>query len=115
MSADASGPFPSTNLAQAAAAGILRIAPDDNIGVTTRVVAAGESLEIAGRRATVRQPIPVGHKIALEAIPAGGHVRKYGVPIGSATCDIAPGDYVHTHNLRSNYLPTYTRDHQATG
>ena len=97
------------------AACVLRISPDDNIGVTTRSVADGESLEIAGRTVTVRQSIPVGHKIALEPISAGGPVRKYGVPIGSATCDIAPGDYVHIHNVRSNYLPTYTRDHQATG
>jgi len=97
------------------AACVLRISPDDNIGVTTRSVAAGESLEIAGRTLTVARPIPVGHKIALEPIPAGGPVRKYGVSIGSATCDIAPGDYVHTHNVQSDYLPTYTREHQSTG
>jgi altronate hydrolase len=30
---------------------------------------------------------------------AGAEVRKYGWPIGRATCDIAAGDHVHTHNL----------------
>ena len=33
---------------------------------------------------------------------------KYGAPIGRATRDIAPGEYVHTHNMTSDYLPTYT-------
>lgn len=94
---------------------ILRLAPEDNVGVATRSIAAGESLDLGGRTVAAPQAIPVGHKIALEPIPAGEPVRKYGMPIGSAACDIAVGQYVHTHNVRSNYLPTYTRDHQAQG
>jgi altronate dehydratase small subunit len=46
----------------------------------------------------------------LLAIPTGEKILEYGAPIGSATCDIRPGDYVHTHNLQSDYLPTYTLD-----
>ena len=42
-------------------------------------------------------------------IAAGEKVFKYGAPIGSATQPIAPGDYVHTRNLKSDYLPTYAR------
>jgi hypothetical protein len=33
---------------------------------------------------------------------------KYNCPIGSATAPIAAGDYVHVHNVASDYLPTYT-------
>ena len=30
------------------------------------------------------------------------------MPIGSATRDIEPGEHVHLHNMKSDYLPTYT-------
>jgi len=30
--------------------------------------------------------------------------------IGTATADIGRGEHVHTHNLESDYLPTYTHD-----
>jgi hypothetical protein len=35
-------------------------------------------------------------------------VIKYGVSIGSATRDIELGELVHLHNMKSDYLPTYT-------
>ena len=92
---------------------ILQISPSDNIGVAARPIEAGETILVAGRRVKVALRIPIGHKIALEPIAAGGKVVKYGAPIGSAVCDVAPGEYVHTHNLQSDYLPTYTYDHAA--
>lgn len=42
-----------------------------------------------------------GHKYARTAIKAGQPVIKYGFPIGEAICDIAQGEHVHTHNLRT--------------
>jgi altronate dehydratase len=89
---------------------VLRIAPQDNIGVVTTAIDAGESILIAGRPVTLFRRIPTGHKIALAPVAGGEKVIKYGAAIGSATCDIRPGDYVHTHNLKSDYLPTYTLD-----
>ena len=47
-------------------------------------------------------PILQGHKIALQDIAAGAHVIKYGHPIGTATQDICAGDWVHSHNLKTN-------------
>jgi len=47
-------------------------------------------------------PIPQGHKIALKDIAAGAFVVKYGHPIGVATQDIVSGEWVHSHNLRTN-------------
>ena len=47
----------------------------------------------------VRQPIPSGHKVALQEIPAGEPVRRYGQVIGFAKQTILPGEHVHTHNL----------------
>ena len=43
-----------------------------------------------------------GHKYALRDIAAGENIVKYGVPIGRATEDIAPGQWVHTHNMATN-------------
>ena len=51
---------------------------------------------------TVRVELSTGHKHALKPIKAGENVIKYGFPIGHATCDIAEGEWVHSHNLATN-------------
>jgi altronate hydrolase len=43
-----------------------------------------------------------GHKVALTDIHAGEHIIKYGFPIGHATIDIKAGEWVHTHNIKTN-------------
>lgn len=50
--------------------------------------------------------IPAGHKVARKAINAGEMVIKYGQPIGHATCDIAAGEWVHSHNMVTNLSGT---------
>jgi hypothetical protein len=92
------------------AARLLRLAPEDNICVVTATVEPGEVVEFEGRQIRFADRIPTGHKVAVVAIAKGQRIRKYGVPIGSATEEIQPGQYVHTHNLKSDYLPTYTLD-----
>lgn len=49
----------------------------------------------------LRERVPLGHKLALRDVPAGGDVIEYGVRVGVASADIARGDYVHVHNVRS--------------
>jgi len=73
-------------------------------------IVPGEHLTLGDQTLTAVDPVPVGHKLAVALIAAGDKVIKYGAPIGSATRDIAPGQHVHTHNLKSDYLPTYTLD-----
>ena len=46
--------------------------------------------------------MPAGHKVAVTSLRSGDAVVKYGCPIGVATCDIAAGEWVHSHNVRSN-------------
>jgi len=89
---------------------VLRLSPDDNIGVATTTLEAGQTVACAGQPITLAQRIPTGHKLALVDIAAGQKVVKYGAPIGSASRAIAAGEYVHTHNMQSDYLPTYTLD-----
>ena len=50
---------------------------------------------------TVKVCLQDGHKYARRAIRKGQPVIKYGFPIGIATADIAPGQRVHSHNLRT--------------
>jgi (2R)-sulfolactate sulfo-lyase subunit alpha len=45
--------------------------------------------------------IPIGHKIALTDIKKGATVWKYGQDIGKAVADIAKGEHVHVHNLKT--------------
>ncbi len=94
---------------------LLQLAPEDNVAAAKTTLPAGESILIAGRRVVLGQAIPTGHKVAIARIAAGETVRKYGAPIGSATRDIEPGEYVHTHNVKSDYLPTYTYDNLSPG
>ena len=92
---------------------LLRLHPADNVLTVIRTLEAGERLDIEGVETLMATRLALGHKIAARAIAAGGKIVKYGAPIGSATCDIAAGEHVHTHNLRSDYLPTFARGEGA--
>jgi hypothetical protein len=89
---------------------LIRLSADDNIAVATRTIEPGENLLLDGQAITAADRIPTGHKMAVARIEPGQKVMKYGAPIGSATRPITPGQYVHIHNVRSDYLPTYERD-----
>lgn len=87
---------------------LLRLHPDDNIAVAAADLKAGETVSFEGIDLTLERDTPTGHKVALRAIRPGERIVKYKVPIGSATKPIAPGAYVHTHNVKSDYIATYT-------
>jgi hypothetical protein len=89
---------------------LLLLDPADNVLVAIQTLEAGEVLTVAGQRVTVPRRLTLGHKLAARAIRAGEKILKYRVPIGSATCDIATGEHVHLHNLKSDYLPTFTHE-----
>jgi (2R)-sulfolactate sulfo-lyase subunit alpha len=48
-----------------------------------------------------RMDVPIGHKVALTDIKSGDTVWKYGQDIGKAVANIAKGDHVHVHNLKT--------------
>jgi hypothetical protein len=89
---------------------VLVLAPADNVGVAIKDLAAGEVVIVDSRPITCVDAVALGHKIALTAIAAGQKIIKFGAPIGSATRDIGPGEHVHTHNMKSDYLPPFGRD-----
>lgn len=83
------------------------VEPEDNVATALREIEAGETLTIAVGDGTVTidalADVEFGHKLALEEIPAGETIVKYGKSIGNATEDISTGAWVHVHNVESNY------------
>ncbi len=78
---------------------VLRIHADDSVAVALEPLAAGTVIGSLG--VTLSGDVPQGHKFALRAIAAGEKVIKYGAVIGIATQAIAPGEHVHSHNLKT--------------
>ena len=83
------------------------VTPDDNVGTLLRDVEAGETLDIQVGddvvSLTTNEDIVFGHKVAIYDIPEGETIFKYGTSIGYASTDIDQGDWVHVHNVDSNY------------
>lgn len=92
---------------------VIVLSPGDNVAICRRNILAGEPLAMDGDTAIARSDVPIGHKVARRFIPSGGAVVKYGMSIGSATADVQPGEWVHLHNLESNYISTHMRDSEA--
>jgi altronate hydrolase len=78
----------------------LRIDRLDNVVIVLEPIPVGGTVRWAKDRAVVaRSAVPIGHKVASEAISAGEAIRKYGYAIGTAGEKISSGDWVHTHNV----------------
>ncbi|NWG75900.1 MAG: UxaA family hydrolase [Rubrivivax sp.] len=88
---------------------VIALEPRDNVLIACTTLPAGATIQVDGAPLVVGAEIPLGHKIARRRIPAGEKVIKCGVPIGSTTRSIEAGEHVHTHNLKSDYIPTLTR------
>ena len=93
--------------------GYLKINANDNVAVVLAdVLTAGDVVEVDGQRVVVQQEVARGHKVALVDMCAGQQVVKYGYPIGHLTQAVNAGEWIHTHNLKSdlcdNLEYTYT-------
>jgi (2R)-sulfolactate sulfo-lyase subunit alpha len=88
---------------------LLLLHPDDNSLVARRSLVAGEEVIIDGESIRMPQAVALGHKVARHALQSGIAVLKYGAPIGSTTQPVAKGEHLHLHNLKSDYLPSHTR------
>ena len=62
------------------------------------------SLDDVSVDVVLRDSVDFGHKYALHDIAEGEKVLKYGMLIGKATQDIKAGEWVHTHNCRSEHF-----------
>src|SRR5258707_277314 len=75
---------------------------DDDVAVAAAPIARGTIVSPNGRAITARDPIALGHKMAVRDLKPGDPVRKYGQVIGFASEPIAEGSWVHVHNLRAD-------------
>lgn len=83
----------------------LQLHASDNILVALETIAARASIKdglIAANRT------PRGHKLAAGAIAKGEPIVKFGQIIGFARDNIAPGTWVHEHNVE---MHDFTRDY----
>ena len=80
----------------------------DNVATALAALAAGVEAvaELDGdeSRVVLLNDIPLAHKYALREIPEGARVVKYGLPIGTATRRIRAGEWVHDHNVMSDFI-----------
>jgi len=83
----------------------IHLRPEDNVAVAVDLVPAGA----IAQGITARERILKGHKMALEPIREGEPVRKFGQIIGFATKHVAPGEWVHEHNVG---LHEFERDYR---
>ena len=92
---------------------LLRIHRDDNVLIVVAPIRTGDRDLVDGSEIVFSQNIAIGHKVAARSIKGGEKVYKCGVPIGSAKEPIPAGAHIHLHNLKSDYIATYTldRDH----
>lgn len=92
---------------------ISRIDPMDTVAVTFQPLEKGTRVVVDGGDSfCVMEAIPLGHKIALQLIPAGSNVIKYGAPIGIASREILKGSLVHSNNLKTGLSETQTYNYQ---
>jgi altronate hydrolase len=83
---------------------------NDNVCVAAHDLPAGATISAGGRSVQLAEPVKLGHKIALDRIASGQPVVKYGQIIGFTTDEVAPGAWIHTHNLTAGQ---FARDYAA--
>lgn len=76
---------------------VIRLDAADNVAVARIEIAKGT--HITGENVTALHDVPLGHKIATRPIRKGDPVLKYNTVIGYAGEDVAPGAWMHTHNV----------------
>ncbi|MDR6392965.1 UxaA family hydrolase [Paraburkholderia phenoliruptrix] len=89
---------------------LILLSPDDNCLIAAARLDAGTQLMIEGERVTLARTIDLGHKVARRGLAKDDKVLRYGAVIGHVTEAVRRGEHLHTHNLESDYLPTYTHD-----
>ena len=95
---------------------IIKINTQDNVAVALRDLSKNEIIEVDNKKIKIKDEVKRGHKIALENIHVEENIIKYGYPIGHAIKDIEIGEWVHTHNIKTNLngIKDYSFDQQLS-
>lgn len=81
---------------------ILKINPADNVVVAIQPQSAGAVITVDGKKITVLEDVPAGHKIAIKDLAEGENVIKYGFPIGHAKEAKKAGSWMNENNIKTN-------------
>lgn len=79
---------------------------NDNVVVTLKDLTEGTVITVDGQEIVLKNDTPFGHKVAIKGIAKGENIIKYGYPIGHAKEAIAVGEWIHTHNTKTNLSGT---------
>jgi altronate hydrolase len=92
----------------------VRVRPSDDVAVAVDPLEPADVITVGDDSVKIRVPIPAGHKIALRALAAGDVVHKYGWAIGRLTAAVQPGDWIHSHNLKTQLEGTLDYTYEPT-
>ena len=87
--------------------GILLHEATDDVGVAVMDLKAGEEIGVATlegvdiKQIKLVSDVPLGHKVAMSDLAKDKHIIEYGRAIGYASANIAVGEHVHIHNIKS--------------
>lgn len=82
----------------------VRVHPQDNVAIVVNEggLPAGTRFDSG---LTLTENVPEAHKVALEPIPSGAPIVRYGSIIGYASADIPAGGWVHEERMRQPLPP----------
>lgn len=80
----------------------IKINSDDNVIVALTDLEKGQVIKDGSSDITLLEDIKPGHKFAIRDILKNENIIKYGYPIGNATKNIKKGQWIHSHNLKTN-------------
>ena len=89
---------------------IMKLHAEDNVAVLTADLEKGTELKLEGEVFKINKELSLGDKIALSDLAKGALIYKYGIAIGSTKIAIAKGQWIHLHNMQSDYVATYVFD-----
>ena len=81
---------------------VLKINPADNVVVAIQPQSVGAVITVDGKKITVLEDVPAGHKIAIKNLAEGENVIKYGFPIGHAKEAKKAGSWMNENNIKTN-------------
>ncbi|SDK05961.1 UxaA family hydrolase [Natronincola ferrireducens] len=87
----------------------------DNVAVALRDLSKNDIALFNDYKVELLEDIKRGHKFALAEIKKGVNIIKYGAPLGHAIKTISIGEWVHSHNTKTNLsgVSEYTFNQQC--
>lgn len=90
----------------------IQINNKDNVVIALQHLSKGTEIRLPGHSLSLLQDVDKGHKVATEEIAQGQALIKYGEAFGHAVQSIAPGEWVHTHNVKTTLNETLKYTYQ---